>query len=219
MQLIGIVEAYISANCADASFRAVICLQSYMAVGRCSEVAINDWHSVAWNHEHHIAVHNWRDIKNSKKKPVPILPSRVKHQLDLYLIYADAGILGNFNLGGPSKGQDHKIIFDQFSFVNKAAPKVSRMIEDITQGSTSGAYCSHLVPSIVPGTTSHGFRHGPIEDMEGTGVEGGLAADLSGHAPPSGGSGPTKTSSAFESSYHVATVARTIMGKEMHVLL
>lgn len=183
-----------------------------MAAGRCGETAANTWNTIKWDEELGIASISWRDVKSSKMKPVPILPSKEKHELDLYLSYADAATLGCFNEGGPSRDTTtpRLVFYGQFSTVSKAAPKVSKFLTDLSPGSSS-VYSEYAVEGLSSDASSHGLRHGPVNKMENNGVASELVTDLTGHGATQGGPGQS-SSSAF-AFYHVASLARVVLGE------
>ena len=211
------MRGLLQANCAEGCFRKLVILQIFMAVGRTGEVGSLDWEQIKMDYANGLPFLNWRDLKCSKDKDVPILPSCSNSDLDLFVAYGDAAIMGQFNLEGPSPSGEPKALFPQFALVDKLAPKVSRWLVDMMPGSKS-QFAKFAVVELDPETTSHGLRHGSIDEMEAHGVAGELAADLSGHAPNPGGGGGG-SSGAFESSYHKATHAKTIMGNILFPIL
>ncbi len=145
-----------------------------------------------------------------------MLPARVSWELDMYLNQGDAACTGQFNLGAsdqPSSSDGTgKSLYPQFASVGSVATKISKFVQDLVPGSGS-QFAAFEVPQLNElNYSSHGFRHGAIEEMEANGVGPGHVTDLSGHAQSSGSSG-NSSSSAFESSYHKISVARVTIGE------
>jgi hypothetical protein len=211
-----IVSNLTMANTAEANFRKLVMLNCFMAVGRSGEVGTGGWGLIKFHPALKLYVQSWYEYKTSKVKPVPILPACVSWELDMYLIQGDAACTGQFNLGASDQPSSPdgtgKLLYPQLASVGSVATKISKMLQDLVPGSGS-QFAAFEVPLLNElGYSSHGFRHGAIEEMEANGVGPGHVTDLSGHAQSSGSSG-SSSSSAFESSYHKISVARVVIGE------
>jgi hypothetical protein len=201
----------------DAAFRRLVVLMSFIAAGRCGEVASVAWPLIRWDYALGIPIVKWRDIKNNKDKPVVLLPSRLSSDGDIFIGLGDCAVLGQFCLGGPSD-----FLFHQFAQLKGAgvAPKVSKMLQALVPGAP-GDYSEYTVNELgllAHPPTSHDIRHGAVETMEANGVGPGHVIDVTGHAPGSRGGDKTgvQQGSAF-ASYHKATPARVTVGKCLEI--
>lgn len=212
--MIDIIAALTRANTNDAAFRKLVLLLNFFSAGRSGEVAGVAWPLISMNYALRLPVVNWYDLKNSKTKPVVLVPDKSCPESDIYLAFSDAAAVGQFNRGAGSAYTDVKFLFAQFADVgNKStAAKVSRMLQDMVPGAP-GPYAAFSVPVLNEpgGYTSQGIRHGAIEEMEANGVGPSFVTDLSGHAP--GSKGGAAQGNAFSIFYHKATPQRVTVGK------
>jgi len=201
----------------DAAFRKLVILMSFIAAGRCGEVASVAWPLIRWDYALGVPVVKWRDIKSSKDKPVVLLPSRLSSDGDIFIGLGDCAVLGQFCIGGPSE-----FLFSQFANLAGAgvAPKVSKMLQALVPGAP-GDYSKFTVDDLgllAHPPTSHDIRHGAVETMEANGVGPGHVIDVTGHAPGSRGDDKTgvQQGSAL-SSYHKTTPSRVTVGKCLEI--
>ena len=95
----------------EAAFRKLVIMLSFLACGRCGEVASLAWPLVKWDHALGAPILMWRDYKNSKDKPVVLLCNNSNSDGDIFLAFADAAAQGQFNLGGPVSEGENKFLF------------------------------------------------------------------------------------------------------------
>lgn len=210
--MIDIMTALTNANTRDAAFKKHVLLQSYLAVGRGGESVANSWRITNFRYDLEIVVLAWRDIKSSKEKPVPLLPDIESSFMDIYHATADSGAWGIFNIGGPPEAGEQKFVFHQLAKVQQVATKLSNMLQALVPG-TPGPYSAFTVESLSPENyrgvpTSKDMRCGPIQEMDGFGVDPDHRRALSGHAPGGGGAG-----GAMETHYDKVTAAKACIGK------
>ena len=127
-QLHDIVEEFSRANSPDAAFRAFVLLQTYLSVGRGGEVASSSWTRLKWDFALDNAVNTWGEPKTGKEFPVPMCPHASSQFGDSYWVMGCAAIMGQFNLGGPPRDGESKLLLPQFIGVESGAPKVTRIL-------------------------------------------------------------------------------------------
>ena len=92
----------------------------------------------------------WRDLKNSKTKPIALVPHRSTSALDSYLAFFTAGTGGLFNEGGPAMEGSSKFVFHRYSkgSASAIAPKVTKIIQDLMPPAR-GAYVITQFPNLM----------------------------------------------------------------------
>lgn len=214
-----IQETLYRVNTLDAAFRGLVMLLCFMAAGRCGEVAHVAWNLFEMNHAFGLVFIIWRDMKNSKDKPVPLLPAVDNPNHDICLSLACAASFGLFNItAGPPT--ENKYLFSWLKCVqNKAvASKISGYIGDLVEGSTwraSKLRANSLNKNPDPPQTSQSLRHGSAEEMEANGVAPYIAADLSAHAPNAAGgaTGGEGGAGPGYAPYHAISKKNVILGE------
>ena len=221
-----VIHGYLRVGNIEAAMRALVLVLCFMAVGRCGEVAFLEWSLIDWDLAFGLVILTWRDVKNSKDKPVPLLPDAKTWTLDFYFISGFAAVLGMFNVRASSSSSSSegdegpRFLFEQLKGLTgsgSVANKISGFLSDMTNPMSKSKFRASMPKYSAEyfGTdnniTSHSCRHGALDEMEANGVYESNASDLSGHAP---GSEVKKTStSTFGTTYHKATKSSTAIGK------
>ena len=92
--MIDIIAALTRANTNDAAFRKLVLLLNFFSAGRSGEVAGVAWPLISMNYALRLPVVNWYDLKNSKTKPVVLVPDKSCPESDIYLAFSDAAAVG-----------------------------------------------------------------------------------------------------------------------------
>lgn len=181
----------------------------FAAAGRGGEVASCAWNLINFDHALGLNYFDWIDYKNSKKKPVPILPGLTPDS-DVFLAFGDCAINGQFNIGGATIERFGKSVFTQFDGLSDVSTKVTSMLTCFAPMGT-GCYGKYSVEGLDEDATSHSLRHGACDEMSAHGVFPSHRTDLSGHA--SGSTGGPSQSSAFESNYNRIQLSNVVIGE------
>ena len=117
-QLYKVIEALTRANTSEeASFRALVLVLTYDAVGRGGEVGALCWPLVRWAYDIDNGLFTWCERKTGKQYPVPLLPHRDNPDGDAYYQMSNAAAHGQFNRVGPARNGEALPLFSQFSDV------------------------------------------------------------------------------------------------------
>ena len=135
-QLYKVIEALTRANTSEASFRALVLVLTYDAVGRGGEVGALCWPLVRWAYDIDNGLFTWCKRKTGKQYPVPLLPHRDNPDGDAYYQMSNAAAHGQFNRVGPARNGEALPLFSQFSDLKGNATKVSNMLKDLATGTS-----------------------------------------------------------------------------------